>query len=287
MNTTISYKNPFMVYLLILEGCIKAIEKAHHSNDVSDIKSYQVIILKRLFKSLSTIEFVLSKESDYISAYGILRMIIDSICTYCFIYDRDDKEEVEFRHYLYLLDGCSKYNKLVSVLKMENEIEKTAEEDLQQNKCDLKKLQQGIENALKNHNYSKVYGDDVAKIIHYANWKYITIEGKGENKYKWERLYEEIGCDNKYAKFISNYLSQYIHGLFLSNTLNPQAESHHFLIYSTLVHFERRLIHSIFRIYTEDHISEKFLQEIDSKKILNNRIDIHEVLKYLKELHTS
>lgn len=276
-----------VLYMFIIEGCIKAIAKSHHSNNVCDIKSYQLIILKRICQSLSTINILLSKEPDPISAYGILRMIIDSICTYCFIYDRDDKEEVEFRHYLYLLDGCSQYNELASILKTGNEIEKTAEEDLQQNKCYLKKLQQGIENALKNHNYCKVYGDDVARIIHYANWKYITIEGKGENKYKWERLYEEIGCDNKYAKFISNYLSQYIHGLFLSNTLNPQAESHHFLIYSTLAHFERRLIRSIFRIYKEEHILEMFIQEIDSKKILNNRIDIHEVLKYLKELHTS
>lgn len=275
-----------VLYMFIIEGCIKAIAKSHHSNNVCDIKSYQVIILKRICQSLSTINNLLSKEPDPISAYGILRMIIDSICTYCFIYDRDDKEEVEFRHYLYLLDGCSQYKELASVLKTENEIEKTAEEDLQQNKCYLKKLQQGIENALKNHNYSKVYGDDVARIIRYANWKYITIEGKGENKYKWERLYEEIGCDNKYAKFISNYLSQYIHGLFLSNTLNPQAESHHFLIYSTLVHFERRLIHSIFRIYTEDHISEKFLQEIDSQKIINSGIDFCAVSEYLKELHT-
>lgn len=276
-----------VLYMFIIEGCIKAIAKSHHSNNVCDIKSYQVIILKRICQSLSTINNLLSKEPDPISAYGILRMIIDSICTYCFIYDRDDKEEVEFRHYLYLLDGCSQYNELASVLKTENEIEKTAEEDLQQNKCYLKKLQQGIENALKNHNYSKVYGDDVARIIRYANWKYITIEGKGENKYKWERLYKEIGCDNKYAKFISNYLSQYIHGLFLSNTLNPQASSHHFLISSTLVHFERRLMQSIYRIYKEEHILEMFIQEIDSKKILNNRIDIHEVLKYLKELHTS
>ena len=275
-----------VLYMFILEGCIKAIAKSHHSNNVCDIKSYQLIILKRIFQSLSTINNLLSKEPDPISAYGILRMIIDSICAYCFIYERDDKEEVEFRHYLYLLDGCSKVNELVSAFKMENEIERTAEEDLRQNKCDLKKLQQGIENALKNHSYSKVYGDDVARIIRYANWKYIKIEGKGENKYTWKKIYKEIGCDNNYAHFISNYLSQYIHGLFLSNTLNPQAESHHFLIYSTLVHFERRLIHSIFRIYTEDHISEKFLQEMDSQKILNIGIEPCDVTEYLKELHT-
>ena len=83
MSTTVSYKSPFLLNLLTLEGCIKVIERKHHSNDLSDIKSYQVIILKRIVKSLLTIENVLSKEFNPMSAYGILRMIIDSISIYC------------------------------------------------------------------------------------------------------------------------------------------------------------------------------------------------------------
>ena len=134
MNTHIPTKSLFLTNLLILEGSIKVIERKHHSNDVSDIKSYQVIILKRIVKSLSTIEFVLNKEVDPMSAYGILRMIIDSICIYCFIYEKEDKDEVEFRHYLYLLDGCSQYNKLTSSMEIKNEIDKKSEDNLQKNK---------------------------------------------------------------------------------------------------------------------------------------------------------
>lgn len=283
MNTHIPTQSLFLTNLLILEGSIKVIERKHHSKDVSDIKSYQVIILKRIVKSLSTIEFVLNKEVDSMSAYGILRMIIDSICIYCFIYEKEDKDEVEFRHYLYLLDGCSQYNKLISSLEMKNEIEKKSEDNLQKNNCDLKSLQCGIENALSSHNYSKKYGKEAGKIIKSANWKYKLIGGKGENKYNWEDLYKEIGYDCDLSKLLSNYLSQYVHGLFMSNTMNPQAKSHFHIIYSLLAEFTRRLIRSLNRTFGEENILENL--EIDSQKLLNSGINFHDVGKCMKELY--
>ena len=282
MNTHIPTQSLFLTNLLILEGSIKVIERKHHSNDVSDIKSYQVIILKRIVKSLSTIEFVLNKEVDSMSAYGILRMIIDSICIYCFIYEKEDKDEVEFRHYLYLLDGCSQYNKLISSLEMKNEIEKKSEDNLQKNNCDLKSLQCGIENALSSHNYSKKYGKEAGKIVKSANWKYKLIGGEGENKYNWEELYKEIGYDYELSKLLSNYLSQYVHGLFMSNTMNPQAKSHHHLIYMLLVQFTRRLIRSLNKTFAEENILENL--EVDSKKLLNSEIDFRDVGQYLKNM---
>lgn len=282
MSTTVSYKSPFLLNLLTLEGCIKVIERKHHSNDLSDIKSYQVIILKRIVKSLLTIENVLSKEFNPMSAYGILRMIIDSISIYCFIYEKDDKEEVEFRHYLYLLDGCSQYNKLISSLEVKNEIERIFEEQLQQNKCDWKSLQCRIENALSIHIYSKKYGKEAKRIIKFANWKYKLIGGEGENKYNWEELYKEIGYDYELSKLLSNYLSQYVHGLFMSNTMNPQAKSHHHLIYMLLVQFTRRLIRSLNKTFAEENILENL--EVDSKKLLNSEIDFRDVGQYLKNM---
>ena len=285
MNTHISDKSPFLIYLLILEGCLKVIERKHHSNNVSDIKSYQVIMLKRIVKSLSTIEFVLNKEVDSMSAYGILRMIIDSICIYCFIYEKEDKDEVEFRHYLYLLDGCSQYNKLIFSLEMKNEIEKKSEDNLQKNNCDLKSLQCGIENALRIHNYSKKYGKEAERIIKSANWKYIIIGGEGDNKYKWEDLYREFGYDCDFSKFLSNYLSQYVHGLLMSNTMNPQAKAHHHLIYMLLVQVTCRLIRSLNKTFVEEKILESI--EIDSQKLLNSGIDFRDVGQYLKNMFMS
>lgn len=280
MNTNTSYESRYHMYLFILEGCIKTIEKKYQSNDVSDIKSYQVIILKRIYKSLSTIRFVLSKECDPISAYGMLRIIIDSICAYCFIYENDDWEEVKFRHYLYLLDGCLQYNKLIDDIDNKNGRTNMEEEKSKHNMCNMKSIQDGIEKALQIHNYSRIDEKQVENIIKSANWKYKEMGGIDKNKYKWEDLYENIGCDREYAKFISQFLSQYVHGLFLCNTLNPQAETHYRLIYCTLTTFSQRIIISIKKNFGED-VLRCAVSEIDCQEMLNSGIDFC----YVNELY--
>ena len=152
-----SLNSKFKLYLVILEACLETIREFHHSQYANDIKSYQTIILSRIVKSLGTIIQILEASKDPISGYCLLRTIADSVCTYCFIYENDNNKEVELRHYLYLLDGCSQFvNAFSSVLnngKLKEEIEKDNNQIADQEKTDLIDFQKELMIYLNNtHN---------------------------------------------------------------------------------------------------------------------------------------
>lgn len=282
-----SLGSAFRTYLFILEAYVDAVEQLYHSNNANDIKSYQGIILRRIVNSLKTLDQVLVFSKDPISGYSLLRTIVDSICAYCFIYDNDNNDEMEFRHYLYLLDGCSQFvNAFPLTLKNNELIEKSEEgkisNELDQEKTNLVVFHNNLFDYLFNSNIVCHSKSEADIIIKRHDWKYRTILHYSEKEsYNWRDIYDKVGCDSFMVNFFSTFLSQYVHGLFLSNTKNPNTSVHYSLIYDIVTSLEKRLILAILQCFKEDNIRKRILHHIDLDKMRESDIDIENILSFL------
>lgn len=279
----------FKAYLFILKGSIDYLQEKYKSDNIDDIKSYQVVILSRIYKSMTTLEIILSQCNDPASSYGLLRTIIDSICAYCFIYDNSNEEEKSFRHYLYLLDGISKYLELFPT-KYENntllsDIDKSQVlRDAKQSIDNMFGIKEGILNSLSHHCYMSRYPISAKSIVDKREWKFKSIDCDDKLEYySWRGIYDKIGCNQLMSDFILKYLSQYVHGLFLSNTRDSNTITHYNLIYDILVTFIKKLINTVFRIYKDDDVSTEFVTKVNIDNYVNKeRISLREALDYLK-----
>lgn len=294
MNKDINIKSlgsVFRTYLFVLEAYVDAIEQLHHSNNANEIKSYQCIILRRIVNSLETLDQMLVISKDPISAYSLLRTIADSICAYCFIYENDNNDEVEFRHYLYLLDGCSQYvSNFPSTLSNNGQIERKEgllfNEELDQEKTNMDDFHKNLFEYLYNTFFARTSKRETGIIINRCDWKYRKVSHYSEKEsYKWRDLYERMGCDSFMVDFFSTFLSQYVHGLFLSNTKNPNLSVHYLLIYDITISLEKRLQLAILKCFKEDNIKNCVINNIDLDKLYKLDIDRRSVISYLKENH--
>jgi len=282
-----SLGSAFRTNLFILEAYVDAVEQLYHSNNANDIKSYQGIILRRIVNSLKTLDQVLVFSKDPISSYSLLRTIADSICAYCFIYENDNNDEVEFRHFLYLLDGCSQFvNAFPLALNNSGLIEKSEEvkisNELDQEKTNLDVFHNNLFDYLCNSNIACHSKSEADIIIKKRDWKYRTILHYSEKEsYNWRDIYEKIGCDSFMVNFFSTFLSQYVHGLFLCNTKNPNASVHYSLIYDNGTSLERRLILAILQCFKEDNIKKLMLNHINLDKFHDLDIDRSCIISFL------
>lgn len=284
-----SLSSVFKLYLFILEAYVDAVEELYHSHFANDMKSYQGIILRRILISLKTLNQMLVVSNDPISAYSLFRTIVDSICAYCFIYENDNNEEVKFRHYLYMLDGCSKFVSAFPFTINNNELIEGKEREkinneLDQEETDLNLFQDNLLALLYKTSIACTSKCEVDIIINRHDWKYKNVIGYSEkNSYKWRDLYEKAGCDSFMVNFFSTYLSQYVHGLFISNTKNPNLSVHYSLIYDIAISLEKRLILAIQKCFKMDNITSIMLNHIDFNKLHNMGIDRSCVISYFTE----
>lgn len=289
-NIIKSLGSVFRTYLFILEAYVDAVEHLHHSNNANEIKSYQVIILRRIVSSLNTLDQVLVISNDPISGYSLLRTIADSICAYCFIYENDNNDEVEFRHFLYLLDGCFQFiNVFPSALSnkglLEESEDKVINKELDYENINLNEFKKNIFDYLYNTNIANISKVDTEAIINRRDWKYRTISHYSlKDSYTWRDIYEKAGCDSFIVDFFSTLLSQYVHGLFLSNTKNPNSSVHYSLIYDIAISLEKRIILAIHNCFREDDIKKRSLNHMDLSKFNKMDIDKSCVISYLKDL---
>lgn len=73
------------------------------SKSIEDTKHYQTVTITMIVKMFHSIELLTKNTLDEVSARCLLRVILDSVTTYSFIYERKDKDDILFRHYLYAL----------------------------------------------------------------------------------------------------------------------------------------------------------------------------------------
>ena len=190
-------------------------EKYPQSSSIEDTKHYQTVIIMKIVRMFHSLELLTKGTLDEVSARCLLRGILDSVTAYSFVYQREDGNDMLFRHYLYALDGWREYKKSVITISEGNEYK-----DKEDYACDYVIKQ--IEEKLRNHIY---YSQDQATakfLIQNSNWKYESL--KNPRSLKYGEMYSVIGFNNKSIEYFQGYLSQFVHGLCLSNKPNTDSE---------------------------------------------------------------
>jgi|GEM_PF-3700256 hypothetical protein len=205
----------FQFYLAMMDSLGKYLsEKYPQSSSIEDTKHYQTVVITKIVRMFYSLESLTKNTFDEVSARCVLRGILDSVTAYSFIYQREDENDMLFRHYLYALDGWREYKKSVISISEENEYK-----DKEDYACDYVIKQ--IEKKLEEHIY---YVQDRATanlLIQNSNWKYESLQNPRSLKYG--EMYSTVGFNNKTIEHFQGYLSQFVHGLCLSN--KPTADS--------------------------------------------------------------
>lgn len=192
---------------------------------VNDIFGYVRQICSKIVKMSHTLEMVAGQEHDYVVSNSIIRSIADNVASLLFVYERDF-EEMVVRHLLFVMDGVD------ARLKMK--LGKTLVYDGQIAQLEYDALKQQFDSAIENEKkcidycektirqsvYYAKHSEDCEKLIEKRNWKYEDINHP-KKSISWERMYSVLHLkSNDFFQF----LSQYVHGLSVSNIVVPYSE---------------------------------------------------------------
>ena len=200
-------------------------EKYPVSSSIEDTKHYQTVIITKIVQMFHTLELLTKNSLDEVSARCVLRGILDSVTAYSFIYQREDENDMLFRHYLYALDGWREYKKSVITISEENEYK-----DKEDYACDYVIKQ--IEDKLHLHPFYKEGGSNAKKIIQSAKWNYESLQNPRSLSYG--EMYTNVGFNNSSLKYFQGYLSQFAHGLYLSNKCIADSEPMNRVLYECI-----------------------------------------------------
>lgn len=199
---------------------VKRVCELHQFASVQYLKGYVAHFCYLRLKSFDTFIKVVVEHKDYVSANCLLRMLGDSVAIFKLIYREPDQDLLLLRHALYVIDGCERN---LAVLP-EEEINKGTVPDDELEEVN-KQIQYNREHRIRLMNeaqeildHSPLQIKDKAafdKIVKDRNWKFKEFNSSKSNQYKWKELYNLIDCC-KYIDLLS-YISQYAHGLSMSN----------------------------------------------------------------------
>lgn len=223
--------NRFEYSFYMYMNTVKRITNLYRFASVKDLKGYVAHFCYLRLKSFDTFIKVVVEHKDYVSANCLLRMLGDCVAVFRLIYREPDPDLLLLRHALYVIDGCEKN---LAVLP-EEDINKgsvpddelaEANKQIQYNREHRQRLMNEAQEILYQ---SPLQAKDKAafdKIVKDRNWKFKEFKDYRKitsNQYKWKELYDLIGCC-KYIDLLS-YMSQYVHGLSMSNLVMKLDES--------------------------------------------------------------
>ena len=233
-----------------------------------DIKSYPLKIIDKLTTMLTTLWKVINIDKDFYVANVVIRSIADNVALLFLIYNKDEGEIRILRHYLFLLDGIrSRLANLIIPIKNDDITEEEYQKLVKQQE-DFKSMLNGCKKyiiecitSLKIYNTNKLGIDMLMKNKkgeEQYNWNFTTLNitpaliNTEQNTYNWISMYSEIKLPEK---FFSSFLSEYVHGLSMSNiTIASDKQNMGTLVYITKVLMERieLFIHKYYTIELED-----------------------------------
>lgn len=215
----------FNFYLAMMDCFANFLSEKYPEPSLKDSRHYQTVIIQKIVKMFHSLNSLAKNSIDEVSMRCVLRGILDSVTTYSFIYQRDDAEDILFRHYLYTLDGWRVYKKGVIGISEDNEVTHNIEYA-----CD-NAIEQ-IEVKLIAHPYFRKYETIVKGIIQRANWKYESLQNpRGLN---YAEMYSIVGFNASLIAYFQSYLSQFAHGLSLSNMPFEDSEQKNRILYETI-----------------------------------------------------
>ena len=235
----------YSFYLLM--NTVKSVFSRYSYASFWDLNGYAAHFCYVRLKSFDTLLKVTVEHKDFISASCILRMLGDSVAVFHLIYMEPDPDFRWLRHALYVVDGCERNmvalpeddlnkgtmpDEELEILKEQNRHNRKLRERL------MYQAQQIIDDSpLKNKDK-----DAFDKIVKDRNWKFKefkTYKKSGANQYKWTELYESIGMCEGYD--VLSFISQYAHGLSMSNLVMEMNERNFDGIIGETFHLIKRL----------------------------------------------
>ena len=198
----------FKFYLAEMDFYLRHLSLKKYERSLNNCEYYKVIIIQKIVRLFHSLELLALKIGDEVSARCLLRGILDSVANYCFIYQRHDSDDIMFRHYLYLLDGWRAYKKSVMVI-----IE--ANEDRQNSEFVCDHVISNIEDRLRHHPYYLQKPSTAKFLIQKANWRFKSLQHPVALNYR--ELYLQLGLNPALTEYYQGYLSQFVHGLYMSN----------------------------------------------------------------------
>lgn len=265
------FEYSFYMYL----NTVKRITSLYHFASVDDLKGYVAHFCDVRLRSFDTFIKVVVKQKDYVTANCILRMLGDCVAIFRLIYMEPNLDYRLLRHCIYEIDGCEKN---LMVLP-EEDINKGClpDDELKdanrQIRLNREHRQRRINTALGMLDKSPLKSSNkeaFESIVKFRNWKFKEFKPytkKGGNQYKWQELYELIDCC-KYFDLLS-YISQYAHGLSMSNLVIEMDENNLHGVVAESVGLLDRLHEYTLEFFAEEneYILEGLLDPEMSEKI--------------------
>lgn len=248
-----------------LKKIIPMLTNMHPRDDVNDLKAVPLNVAGKILQTVTTLGKIID-EHDYFTSQAVLRILVDSITAFVVVYDCDDHEEMEIRHYLYVLDGISKHkesleNKLSYVEQrtpLPLQVRYNITEKIRQSNVLIDECCKGLDGIKENSQW----GDTIDVLKKNKYWKFNSIKDvdkeikqkqgtKGLQKVTWESLYERV-FDKSIVNYLSSELSLYVHGManaYISYDYSSETES---LLKDITSSIMVKFSLSICNIYAED-----------------------------------
>lgn len=222
--------NRFLYSFYLYKNTVKRITNLYRFASVQDLKGYVAHFCYLRLKSFDTLLKVLIQHKDYVTANCILRMLGDCVAVFRLIYTESDIELLNLRHALYVIDGCERNLEVLPEKNVnegclpQEELERSKEEARFNRGHRLRLIREAQEmlGASPLQQKNKAAFD---KIVEDRNWKFKEFKyykKKGSNHYKWQDLYNLIDACNGFD--LLSYISQYAHGLSMSNLVMEMNE---------------------------------------------------------------
>ncbi len=215
--------NRFLYSFYLYKNTVKRITNLYRFASVQDLKGYVAHFCYLRLKSFDSFLKVFIQHKDFVTANCILRMLGDGVAVFKLIYMESDKELLILRHALYVIDGCERNLEVLPEKNVnegylsEKELEKSKEETRLAREHRLRLIHEAQE-MLDASPLQQKNKEAFDKIVEDRNWKFKEFKyykKKGSNQYKWQDLYELIDACNGFD--LLSYISQYAHGLSMSN----------------------------------------------------------------------
>lgn len=251
----------FMIYLAMMDSFSEHLSQKYSSSTLDNPDHYKTIILQKIVRMFHTLEQIIKEPHDEVSARCVLRGILDSVTTYCFIYQRKDRIDMMFRHYLYILDGFTTYKKAI----IDGILEKGEDKKIFENTYN--EVDKQILSKLSSHPYYKIDRKQAEILMEHANWRYESLNNT--TKMKFREMYKLIKLEDRLVNYYQSVLSQYAHGLFLSNTTFIHSGQLQKVLFESIP-LADRIIQGICRTFPKDDLICFFLRSDACRGILNN-----------------
>ena len=268
--------NRFLYSFYMYMNTVKRITSLYHYASVQYLKGYVAHFCYLRLRSFDTFIKVVWEHKDYVSANCLLRMLGDCVAVFRLIYMELDKDLLILRHCLYVIDGCER--NLVVLSEKNVNVDFLSEEELaifnkatQTNRVHRQRMIREAQEMLEASPLKQKDKAAFDRIVEDRNWKCKEFEDykkKGSNQYKWREMYELIDCCKGFD--LLSYISQYAHGLSMSNLVIELDEQNIDGIVSEALGLIKRLHKYTMAFYPEEqrYILEGLLEPDMRDKIL-------------------